>query len=73
MDPKVFPKAPLAPIYTNFEGGAHAKKTRFFNQIFQKSVLKRFLAYFFKILPAAQKIWPKPGLFSAWGELGKSI
>ena len=28
-DPKVFLKAPWAPIYTNFEG-ARAKKTRFF-------------------------------------------
>ena len=33
----------LAPIYTNFEGGARAEKTQFFG-------------LFFKNLPAAQKI-----------------
>ena len=27
-------KAPLAPIYTNFEGGARAEKTQFFGRIF---------------------------------------
>ena len=33
-DPKIFLKAPLAPIYTNFQGGARAQKTRFFRQNF---------------------------------------
>ena len=28
-DPKIFLKAPLAPIYTNFEGERAPKKTRF--------------------------------------------
>ena len=28
--PKIFLKAPLAPIYTNFETEARAEKTRFF-------------------------------------------
>ena len=32
-----------------------------------------FLTCFFKKLPAAQKVWPKQGLFTALGELGKSI
>ena len=36
-DHKFFLKAPLAPIYTNFEGGARAKKTQFFDQNFSKS------------------------------------
>ena len=37
-DPKIFLKAPLAPIYTNFEGsGARAKKRQFFRQNFPKS------------------------------------
>ena len=30
-----------------------------------------FFDLFFKNLPAAQKIWPKQRLFTAWGELGK--
>ena len=33
----MFLKAPLAPIDTNFEGGARAEKTRFFGQKFLKS------------------------------------
>ena len=40
-DPKIFLKAPLAPIYTNFEGERAPKKTRFFCQIFSKSAQKR--------------------------------
>ena len=37
-DPKNFPKAPLAPIYTNFEGGARVKKkTQFSGQNVPKS------------------------------------
>ena len=36
MDPKNFIKEPSAPIYTSFEGGARAEKTRFFGQIFPK-------------------------------------
>ena len=36
-DPKNFLKAPLAPIYTNFEGGARAEKTQFFGRHFPKS------------------------------------
>ena len=38
--PKIFLKAPLAPIYTNFEG-ERAKKTKFFCQNFSKSAQKR--------------------------------
>ena len=55
--PKIFLKAPLAPIYTNIEGGARAEKTQFFIQNF----------------PAAQKFWPKQGLFSALAEHEKLI
>ena len=36
-DLKIFLKAPLAPIYINFEGGARAEKRRFFGQNFPKS------------------------------------
>ena len=56
-DPKIFLKAPLAPIYTNFEGERAPKKNAFFCQIFSKIAQKRlFLLCFFKNLPAAQKI-----------------
>ena len=34
---KIFLKAPLAPIYTNFEGGARAEKRDFLVKTFQKS------------------------------------
>ena len=38
-DPKSFLRAPLEPIYTNFEGGggARAEKAQFFGQSFPKS------------------------------------
>ena len=65
--PKIFLKAFSAPKYTNFEGGA--KKTRFLVKMFQKIPENAFLAFFFKILPVAQKLWPKQRLFSALGEL----
>ena len=49
-DPKIFLKAPSAPIYSIFEGGARAEKTRFFCQHFSKSAQKRlFLTVFSKI------------------------
>ena len=35
-DPKIFLKAPSAPIYTNFEGERAPKKRNFFAKIFQK-------------------------------------
>ena len=40
-DPKIFLKAPLAPIYTNFEGDRAPKKRDFFCQNFSKSAQKR--------------------------------
>ena len=70
--PEMFLKAPK---YTNFEGGARAeKKQAFLVKIFRKKCLKtHFLAFVFKILPAAHKIWTKQGLFRALAELGKPI
>ena len=65
MDLKIFQKA---PIYTNFEGGARRKKLELLVEMFQK-VHKN--AFFFKTLPAAQKFWPKQGLFSALRGLKK--
>ena len=58
-DPKILLKAPLAPIYTNFEGERAPKKTRFFCQSFSKSAQKRLFDCFSKNFPAAQKILPK--------------
>ena len=72
-DPKIFLKAPSAPIYTNFEGERAPKKTLFFVKIFQKVPKNGFFDCFFKNLPAAQKILPKQGQNSALGELEKSI
>ena len=40
-DPKIFLKAPLAPIYTNFEGERAPKKRDFFCQNFSKIARKR--------------------------------
>ena len=72
-DPKIFLKAPLAPLNTNIEGERAPKKKDLFVKIFQKVPKNGFLTCFFKNLPAAQKIWPKQGLFTALEELGKSI
>ena len=49
-DPKNFLKAPLAPIFTSFEGGARAKKRNFLFKIFQKVPKNAFFGLFFKIL-----------------------
>ena len=62
-DPKIFLKAPLAPRYTKFEGGARAEKIRLFGQ--KKWLKTPSLDCFFKVLTAAQKIWPKQGLNNA--------
>ena len=50
-EPKNVYKSPLAPIYTNFEGGGGKSAKN---------------AYFFKILPAAMKIWPKTVFLVLW-------
>ena len=39
-DPKLFLKAPLAPIYNNFKGERAPKKRRFFCQKFSKRTQK---------------------------------
>ena len=58
-DPKIFLKAPSAPIYTNFEGVRAPKKTRKKRKIFQKVPKNGFFDCFLKNLPAAQKILSK--------------
>ena len=55
---KLFQRSPWRQIITEFERGERAKKTQFLAKIFRKSALERFLlAFFFKNLPAVQKIW----------------
>ena len=69
----MFLKAPLAPIYTNLEGGALARKNATFWSKFSKKCLKMpFLDSFFKILPAALKIWAKQALKRAKEHLKKN-
>ena len=45
----------------------------FLTKFSKKGPKTAFSTCFFKKLHAAQKIWPKQGLFTAMGELGKSI
>ena len=54
-------------MYTNFEGKRALKKRNFLVKIFQKVPKNAVFACFFKILPAAQKILPKQGLFNDLG------
>ena len=74
-DLKIVFKAPWAPIYPNFEGGARAEKTRFLVKIFQKVPKNGMfgLLIFLKNLPAGQKISSNYSLYSGLGELKKSI
>ena len=74
MDPKNFLKVPMAPIYTKNEEGARRKNAIFWSK-FSKKVPKNafFGLFFFQKLPAAQKFWPKQGLFNDLGELEKSV
>ena len=70
-DMKTFLKAPSAPIYDNFEGGARRKNAIFCSKVFKNCIKTPFLACFLKKLTAAQKIWSKWGLYSYLGELKK--
>ena len=60
---KNFLKAPLAPIYTNFEGGASAgKKAQFFGQNFE-FFKKRFFWPVFQFFACGAEILTKTGSF----------
>ena len=72
-DPESFLKAPLAPLYMNFEGGARAEKTQFSGQIFQNSAQKLLFWPFFQNFGCGAENLAKTGLFSALGELENSI
>ena len=50
-DPKIFLKAPSAPIYTNYEGERAPKKRNFFVKMFQKVPKNGFFDYVSKIRP----------------------
>ena len=70
-DPKIFLKAPLPKYILILRGSARRNNAIFWSNSIEKVPKNAFLAYFFKTLPAAQKICLKPGIFSA--VLGKSI
>ena len=47
-DPKIFLKAPAAPIYANFEGECAPKKRNFLVKLFQKLPINAFFGLFFQ-------------------------
>ena len=53
-DPKIFLKAPLAPIYTNFEWGSCAKKRDFMVKNFQKVLTSLFWPVFLTFASGAE-------------------
>ena len=62
-DPKCFLKAPLVPIYTNFEGGSAPKKRDFFVKIFQKVPKNGFFDLFFQKVACGPKKLAKTASF----------
>ena len=65
-DPKIFLKAPLAPIYTNFEGERAPKKNAIFCQHFSKSAQKRLFDCFSKICLRSRKFCQNRGKTVLW-------
>ena len=66
-DPKIFLKAPLAPIYTNVEGECAPKKTHFFlSKFFKKCPKTAFLTVFSKICLRRRKFCQKRGRTVLW-------
>ena len=62
----MFLKEPLAPIYSNFEGEARAKKRQFFGQNFPKYAQKLlFWLFFFELACGATSV-AKIGSFSCF-------
>ena len=70
-DPKIFVKAPLVPIYTNFEGEPAPKKTRFFCQNFSKSAQKRLFWLFFQKFACGAENLAKIGAKQCFGRTRK--
>ena len=54
--PTIFLKAPWAPIYTIFEGGARAEKTQFLVKIFQKVLKNGFFDLLFQKIACGAEI-----------------
>ena len=65
-DPKIFLKAPWAPIYTNFEGERAPKKRDFFVKIFQKLPQNGFSDCFSKICLRRRKFCQSRGKTVLW-------
>ena len=55
-DPKIFLKAPLAPIYTNFEGERAPKNAIFLSKFFKKCPKTAFLTVFQKFACGADNL-----------------
>ena len=70
-DPKIFLKAPSAPIYTNFEGERAPKKTQFFCQNFSKSAQKRLFWLFFQKFACGAENFAKIGAKQCFGRARK--
>ena len=65
---KIFLKAPLAPIYTNFEGGARAKKKRNFSvKVFQKVPKNAFFGLLFQNFACGAENFAKIGTKQCFG------
>ena len=66
-DPKIFLKAPLAPIYTNFEGECAQKKKRdFLSKFFEKCPKTAFLTSFSTICLRRRKFCQNRGKTVLW-------
>ena len=71
-DPKIFLKAPLAPIYTNFEGERAPKKRVFFVRNFQKVPKNGFFDLFFQKIACGAENLAKTGYFYCFGRARKN-
>ena len=67
----IFSKGALGANIYEFWGGS--RKNAIFWSTFSKKFQKTLFRQFFKIGPAALKIWQKQGLFTALGDIGKSV
>ena len=65
-DPKIFLKAPLAPIYTNFEGERAPKKRYFLSKFFKKCPKTAFLTFFSKNCLRRRKLCQNRGKTVLW-------
>ena len=64
---KIFLKAPLAPIYTDFERGARAKKSNFFVKLLQKVPKNGFLGTVVSIICLhCKNFWHKMVFIVFW-------